>query len=193
MSISAYLVDDDIRSRERMGYIVREFFAGELDIVGESAEPQRALEQIIKQCPEIAFLDVEMPGMTGLELADKLRKKGYKGRIIFVSAHGHYSIKAIKAEAFDYILKPVDVDEFKETIARYRSLSSGAPDPGLVSNFDLSERELELIQHLSKGLSSEQIAEKMFLSRHTIDTHRRNILSKTGTRNTIELLNLLRK
>jgi DNA-binding NarL/FixJ family response regulator len=134
-----------------------------------------------------------MPGMTGLELADTLRKKGYKGRIIFVSAHGHYSIKAIKAEAFDYILKPVDVDELKETIARYRSLSSGAPDPGLVRNFDLSERELELIQHLSKGLSSEQIAEKMFLSRHTIDTHRRNILSKTGSRNTIELLNLLRK
>jgi DNA-binding CsgD family transcriptional regulator len=51
---------------------------------------------------------------------------------------------------------------------------------------------MELIELLCKGLSSEEIASKLFLSRHTIDTHRRNIHNKTGTRNVVELLNLLR-
>lgn len=193
MTISAYLVDDDTRSRERMAYIVREFFTDDLEIIGESGDPLQALEQILKLSPEIAFLDVEMPGMTGLVLADKLRKKGYKGKIVFVSAYDHYSIKAIKAEAFDYILKPVDVDELKKTILRYKSHLSGGLDPSVAKSFDLSEREQELIHYLARGLSSEEIAEKMYLSRHTIDTHRRNILTKTGSRNTIELLNLLRK
>ncbi|RLD58782.1 MAG: hypothetical protein DRJ05_07470 [Bacteroidetes bacterium] len=62
----------------------------------------------------------------------------------------------------------------------------------MIKNFEISEREEELIAYLSKGLSSEEVAAEMFLSRHTVDSHRRNIHAKTGTRNTVELLNLLR-
>lgn len=174
-------------------YLIREFMKDDLEVLGDSSDPRLALEQILELSPELAFLDVEMPGMTGLELAELLSKKGYKGKIIFVTGHGHYSIKAIKSEAFDYILKPVDVDELKESIKRYKAHTSGGFNPEIVQNFDLSEREFEIIQLLSTGLSSEEIAGKMFLSRHTIDTHRRNILSKTGTRNSIELLNLLKQ
>lgn len=191
MTIPVYIVDDDTHARERMLYLCREFFENKIQVVGNSSDPQEALVQIPLLKPEILFLDIEMPGMTGLELAHKLQNKGFKGKIIFVSAFGHYSIKAIKTNAFDYILKPVDVDELKQSIERYKSKISNELDSKIAMNFDLSKREIELIRYLSKGLSSEEIAEEMFLSRHTIDTHRRNILSKTGVRNTIELLNLL--
>lgn len=192
MSIPVYVIDDDIAARERLAYIFNEFFRDEMQLVGQSGKPVEAIDQILSLGPEIVFLDMEMPGMTGLEMAAKLKELAYKGKIIFVSAHGHYSIKAIKASAFDYILKPVDVDEVKETIKRYRSYSDKNINPDLVNAYELSNREVELIKLLAKGLSSEEIADKMFLSRHTIDTHRRNILQKTGARNTIELLDLIR-
>jgi len=132
--------------------------------------------------------------MTGLELSEQLQAKGYKGKIIFVTAYGHYSIKAIRANAFDYLLKPVDVEELKKSIARFKSNNNQQFNPDVISNHELSNREMELVGFLSKGLSTEEIAAEMFLSRHTIDAHRRNIHTKTRTRtrNTVELLNLLR-
>ena len=84
------------------------------------------------------------------------------------------------------------LDKLKESIKRYKSQAKGGFNPEIIKQFELSEREMELIELLCKGLSSEEIASKLFLSRHTIDTHLRNIHNKTGTRNVVELLNLLR-
>jgi DNA-binding CsgD family transcriptional regulator len=84
-----------------------------------------------------------------------------------------------------------DVDELKQATERLTKTEQMF-NVAAIKRFDLSEREMEIITHLSKGMSSQEIANEMFLSRHTIDTHRRNIHTKTGTKNTIELLNLLR-
>ena len=192
MPITTYIVDDEAPARERLIYLIDHFLQGELEIVGQSGNSADALAQIQQLTPELLFLDVEMPGMTGLDLAGKLKAKGFNGKIIFVTAHDHYSIKAIRANAFDYLLKPVDVDELKQAIERLKTKDNKKFNEDVIINFELTEREMELITHLSKGLSSEEIANEMFLSRHTIVTHRRNIHTKTGTRNTVELLNLLR-
>lgn len=192
MPISTYIVDDETIARERLIYLINHFLNNELKILGQSGKPLEALEQIPKLSPDLLFLDVEMPGMTGLELAQQLRSKGFKGEIIFVTAFDHYSIKAIRANAFDYLLKPVDVDELKSAIERLKSKSNERFNIGIIQSFELSEREVELITFLSKGLSTKEIASEMFLSRHTIDTHRRNIHTKTGTKNTVELLNLIK-
>lgn len=191
-NITTYIVDDESPARKRLIYLLDHFLKNELEVIGQSGNPNEALKQIPKLSPELLFLDVEMPGMTGLELAQQLQAKAYKGKIVFVTAFNHYSVKAIRANAFDYILKPVDVDELKQTIVRIKTKTNQQFNPDVIKNFELTEREVELITYLSKGLSSEEIAAEMFLSRHTIDTHRRNILVKTGARNTIELLNLLR-
>jgi len=192
MPITTYIVDDEAPARERLVYLIEHFLQGNLEIIGQSGNALEALKQIPKLSPDLLFLDVEMPEMTGLELAEQLQNKGYKGKIIFITAHDHYSIKAIRAGAFDYLLKPVDVDELKKSIERFKEKTNNLFNPEAIISFELSEREMELISHLSKGLSSEEIANEMFLSRHTIDTHRRNILLKTGARNSVELLNLLR-
>jgi two-component system response regulator DesR len=192
MPISIYLVDDEVQARERLIYLLNEFLQDEIKIIGQASQAKRAIIEILKLEPQIVLMDVEMPGMTGIELANELTNKGYQGKIIFISAHMHYSIKAIRAEAFDYILKPVDIDELKQAIERYIAKARHEFNPAVIKNFDLSDREVELIHYLASGLSSEEIASKVFLSRHTIDTHRRNILTKTGAKNTIDLLNLLK-
>ena len=192
MPITTYIVDDETIARERLIYLIKKFLDGELKIIGQTAKPQKALTEIPKLSPGIVFLDVEMPEMSGLELAQQLMTKAFKGKIIFVTAFDHYVIKAIRANAFDYLLKPVDVDELKKVIERYNTSSGNSFNPDVLKHFDLSKREIELITLISKGLSSAEIATEMFLSKHTVDTHRRNILSKTETRNVVELLNLLR-
>jgi len=178
-------------ARERMEYLINSFFGSELKIIGKSSLPESALEEIPKLKPDIAFLDVEMPGMTGLELAGQLKAKGFKGKVVFVTAFDHYSVKALRANAFDYLVKPVDVDELKQCLNRFNRTPEKKFDEAVIKNFDLSKREMEIISHLAKGLSSKEVAAEMFLSRHTVDTHRRNIHTKTGTRNTVELINLL--
>ncbi len=192
MPITTYIVDDEAPARKRLLYLFDNFLKGELEVIGQSSSPADALEQIPNLSPELLFLDVEMPEMTGIELAEKLKATRYKGKIIFVTAYGHYSIKAIRANAFDYLLKPVDIDELNKAIERLKSGKNQQLNTNIVKRFDLTKREIELITHLSKGFSSEEIAAEMFLSKHTVDTHRRNIFVKTGVRNTVELLNLLR-
>ncbi|MDY0101852.1 MAG: response regulator transcription factor [Lentimicrobium sp.] len=193
MPITTYILDDEVPARERLAYLITRFFNAEFELKGQSGQPTEAIDQILALSPQVLFLDVEMPGMTGLEVSGELYAKGFKGKIVFVTAFDHYAIKAIRANAFDYILKPVDVDELKLVIERFQSQEEKQFNTAIIENFELSEREIELITHLSKGLSSEEIANEMFLSRHTVDTHRRNIHTKTGTKNTVELLNLLRE
>jgi len=191
MAILTYIVDDEGSARERMEYLINHFLPGRVKVLGGSNTPKTALAQIPKLNPDLAFLDVEMPHMSGMELCEKLKTKGYRGKVVFVTAYDHYSIKAIRAGAFDYLLKPVDVDELVEMINRFEVNTNHRLNPDVIKNFDLSSREVELIEYLSKGFSSEEIGTKLFISRHTVDTHRRNIHTKTGTKNIVELINLL--
>lgn len=158
MPITTYIVDDETAACERLVYLIGHFLNGDLEIVGQSAKPLEALTQIPKLSPELLFLDVEMPGMTSLELAEKLKKTGCRAKVIFVTGFGHYSIKAIRANAFDYLLKPVDVDELKQAVERLKTKVNQL----VVKNFGLTVREIELLAFLSNDFSSDEIAKKMF-------------------------------
>jgi len=192
MAVSVYVVDDEVLARERLVYLFTTYFNGGVKLLGSSGDATEVLQKVPELIPELLFLDIELPGITGLEIAEKLKNEGYKGKIIFVTGFGHYSIKAIREGAFDYLLKPVDADELKQTVERYKNTKSKIFNQALLEKFNLSKREIEIINWVAKGLSSEEIAREMFLSRHTVDTHRRNIHTKTGTRNSVELLNLLK-
>lgn len=176
LKIKIFLVDDDERAINRMKILLDPI--SEVEVAGAITNPNLALEAILKAKPDLVFLDVEMPGKTGLEIAEDLRKSLSRAKVIFVTSHDHYAIKAIKKEAFDYLLKPVDLEELKIAIQRFI---------GRVQ-INLSQRELEIIRLVAKGLTSQQIGEKLCLSRHTVDTHRRTILEKTACRNALELV-----
>jgi len=105
----------------------------ELDLLATAANGLEALERIETLQPDIAFLDIRMPGLTGLEVA---RRLNVPCRIVFVTAYDQYAVEAFEREAVDYLLKPVNDERLQQTIARLRnSLAQPAaalPDPLLV-------------------------------------------------------------
>lgn len=192
MAIPVYIIDEELQAIERLEYLCHTFLKGEVVIVGKSMKPKEALDEIWELKPQIVFADIEMPGMSGLELAKTINASGFEGKIVFVTAYNQYLVKAIRAEAFDYLIKPVDIDELRNCVGRFKKHTLDKFNGFVIKHYGLSDREYDVVKLLAQGLSSNEIGEKLFLSHHTVETHRRNILAKTGVKNTVELINLLR-
>ncbi len=174
--IKVVVVDDEVRALNRMQILLKNF--PEIEILEMFYDADQAIEYIVENEPDLVFLDIEMPGKTGLEIAEELNKNVLHTKIIFVSSYDHYAIKAIKNHAFDYLLKPVDMDDLKATIERFKAQTLS----------HLNRREYKVISLIAKGLSSKEIGEILHISHHTVDTYRRNILEKTECKNAAELI-----
>ncbi len=109
------IIDDEPKGRSILQQLIA-LHAQQLTVVGMAANADEGLALIDSYKPDVVFLDVEMPGKSGFDLLRELGNINFK--VVFVSAHNHYSLKAIKFHAFDYLLKPIDVDELKQTIAK---------------------------------------------------------------------------
>ena len=125
----------------------------------------------------------------------ELFRKGYSLNcyfpyIIMVTAHEQYAIKAIKKGVFDYLVKPIDMDELKETLTRLQKHIAVPFSTLFESHENLSEREKEVLELVLKGNTSQEIANLLFLSKNTIDSHRKNILKKTGASSISELIRM---
>ncbi len=180
--ITAILVDDEKLSLNRMTDLLKLF--EHVEILHTEFEPETAIERIVKTQPDIVFLDIEMPGMTGFTLIEKVRSQFVFPTFIMVTAFSQYAVKAIKKEAFDFLVKPVDIDDLRECLERFDQKQNHFPH---IDNSNLSDREKEVAKLLCKGLTSQEIAEILFISKHTVDTHRRRILEKLGIKSTAEL------
>ncbi len=93
-----------------------------VDVVGTHAHPQKAVEEIIVNPPDLIFLDIQMPGMNGFDLIRALHDAGVKPYVIFVTAYDHYAVEAIKYSVFDYLLKPVDSKKLRNSLERFLDL-----------------------------------------------------------------------
>ncbi|MEZ5196361.1 MAG: response regulator transcription factor [Bacteroidales bacterium] len=179
--IKTVLVDDDIRALKRMNILLG--FFTEIEIIEQFSDAENSIDFIIENEPDLVFLDIEMPGTTGLDVADKLALGKLHTKIIFVTSFDHYAINAIKKNAFDYLLKPVSIDDLKKSIERYKA----------TIHSNLTKREYEIIRLIAKGYNSKKIGEQLFISHHTVDTYRRLILEKTGCKNSAELISFASK
>ncbi len=175
LKIKTILIDDEERALNRMKMLLSKF--PEIQILDAIINASYAIEYILESAPDLIFLDIEMPGKTGLEVAQEINKNNLQTKIIFMTAHEHYAIKAIKAEAFDYLLKPIGIDDLKNTLDRYHSKTQTK----------FTKREIEIINLITKGLSSKDIGGRLSISHHTVDTHRRKILEKSECHNAVEL------
>lgn len=106
--LKACIVDDEKKGRDSLQQLLEEN-CKEIEVIGHADSVETAFAFIKKHHPDLIFLDVEMPRGSGFELLKRFEKIDFK--TIFVTAHNHYAIKAIKFAAIDYLLKPVDVDE----------------------------------------------------------------------------------
>lgn len=114
---SAIIVDDELSSRKYLRNLLANY--SYITIASEAASVQEGIAAIQKHCPDIVFLDVEMPNNSGFDLIHDIHKQGLQTTIIFVTGYQKYAIEAIKHAAFDYLLKPVDPDELEKTLIRY--------------------------------------------------------------------------
>jgi len=118
--IRALLVDDEGPARSELRYLL----AGhDVEVVGEAGGAREALELAHDLAPDVVFLDVEMPGLSGVEAAPLVRERVDPPAVVFVTAHERYAVDAFAVEAFDYLLKPVDPDRLARVVERLRERS----------------------------------------------------------------------
>jgi two-component system LytT family response regulator/two-component system response regulator LytT len=106
MELRALLVDDEQLARDELGYLLGRI--GDVEVVGQAGNGMEALAAAARLRPNVIFLDVQMPGLTGFEVARRLLEEGSVSHIIFVTAYDQHAIEAFEVNAVDYLLKPVD-------------------------------------------------------------------------------------
>lgn len=116
MMIRAVLVDDEEPARSRLKRLLAE--AGGVEVVAEAADGPQAIERIHEVRPDLVFLDIEMPGCTGLDVAAALRPP--RPRIIFCTAYDQYALDAFEVNAIDYMLKPLNTDRLKRALRQIK-------------------------------------------------------------------------
>lgn len=107
------IVDDERLAREELKSLLSEY--SEIEIIGEYKNAIEAKEAIERDSPDLVFMDIQMPGETGLELLEKIKNPP---RTIFVTAYDEYAIKAFELKAYDYLMKPIDPDRLAEVYKR---------------------------------------------------------------------------
>lgn len=140
MNTTCLIVDDEKLARD----LLSEYIAGfpEIDVIGEASKGNEAVEKINKLKPDLIFLDVQMPGMTGFDVLEEIDHEPY---IIFTTAYDQYAIKAFEKNAVDYVLKPLDEERFRTAVNR--ALKRKTADQGnleeLIKSFKSGNRNFE--------------------------------------------------
>lgn len=199
--LNLYLVDDHALFREGL-----KFLLSKLDFVAEIYEAENGadfIQKLRQQPADLVLLDIEMPVMNGIESAQKALEIDPEIKIIALSMYSDesYYSSMIEAGACGFLLKNSNFSEVKKAILdvsegkNYFSLEilqailtrlnrKKTSQP----NNELTERETEILFHICKGLSNAEIAEKLCISKRTVDKHRENLLQKTQSKNTANLV-----
>jgi DNA-binding NarL/FixJ family response regulator len=169
-------------------------------VVGEASNGEEALGIIGKQAPDVVLLDINMPGMSGIETLSALRRRGLKSQVLMltISQQEEDLLGAIRAGAQGYLLKNAEPETLQNTIKQvvagksvlapevttqvFRLVRSGQ----LGSSNVLTEREVEVLRNLARGLTTSQTGSEMFISENTVKTHIRHILEKLEVSNRAE-------
>lgn len=127
MPIRTLIVDDEYPARMELRFRLGQH--PDIEVIGEAASGREALALIDALDYDVVFLDVQMPGMSGVDLARKLRARERVPKVVFVTAYETYALPAFEIRAVDYLLKPFDDQRLAETVARLRELAGPQPTP----------------------------------------------------------------
>src|SRR2546428_13195442 len=142
MDLRAVLVDDEQLARDELGYLLGQI--GGVEVLGQAGNGIEALTAIERLRPDVVFLDVQMPGLTGFEVARRMLDARTASHIIFVTAYDQHAIEAFEVNAVDYLLKPVDQGRLEVAVERARRrIVIDRPADG-VNNADL-EKIIQLV------------------------------------------------
>jgi two-component system LytT family response regulator len=168
MILRAIIIDDEPKGIHALKLIIQDFIK-DVKVVASSTRASEAIDLIGDYAPDIVFLDIDMPEMNGFELLERLSVKNFS--LVFVTAHKQYALKALKSNAADYLLKPIDHRELQKTIHRIRSNTHAAGAiPPLSAMTDPSSRQ-RLLVNLRSAVESVELEEIIYLESRSNYTH----------------------
>jgi len=199
--IRIIITDDHQLFRNGLKILLNAF--QEFEVVGEASNGEEFLRIIKNTTADVVLMDINMPEMDGIEATRKGLKLCPAINIIALSMYGEeeYYYKMVDAGAKGFLLKDSDISEVKEAILTVRKGGSYFSQELLYhviqkikhrenesKTANLSKREKEILLKICEGLSNQEIAETLFISKRTVDKHRANLLGKTNSKNTASLI-----
>jgi NarL family two-component system response regulator LiaR len=200
-TLTIYLVDDHNLFREGLKILLSRLPM--VKKIYEAENGKEFLEHFQQASPDIVLMDIEMPGLDGIRTTKKALETAPELKIIALSmyAEENYYTNMIEAGVRGFLLKNSSFDQVQralEDVAEGRSYFSPEIMDELIRNInrkkiirketDLTDREIEILFYICKGLSNQEIAHKLMLSKRTVDKHRENLLLKTASKNTASLV-----
>lgn len=193
--ISTFLADDHQMFRQGLRTLLEA--ADGIEVVGEASDGQESLKEIERLQPNVAVLDVAMPGLSGIEVTKRLAKLAPRTKILILTMHSDtfFAVEALRAKALGFMLKEESITNLVDAIhkvaqgetvvsphlekAVFRELNSSQSKKSADSPVNiLTARETEILQLVAEGLTNQEIAGMLFISPSTVDTHRKNIMAK---------------
>ncbi|AUJ28961.1 MAG: response regulator transcription factor [Liquorilactobacillus hordei] len=196
--IKIYLAEDQSLLNSALTQLLN--LEDDFQVVGNAVDGAKAWQDLQVLKPDVAILDIEMPKMTGLEVALQVNKKNLQEKVIILTtfAQKAYFEQAVLANVSGYLLKDSPSEEL---IAAIRDVSAGKTifAPELVVNMisaennPLSTRELEILKVAESGITTKQIAQQLFLSEGTVRNYLSAVFSKLGVHNRIEAIKVVKE
>ena len=193
--MKVYLIDDDQAVLSALKLL--------LETVGMEvaayADPKVFLSQLPSLSPGCIVLDIRMPSISGLRLQEQLGELGCEWPVIIITGHGDIDAcrKAFKHGAVDFLSKPIDeqdlIDAVQKAFVLLKKVQALAAERAEAANLlgRLTAREREVLELITKGFTSREIADTLGLSPRTVESHRVHIVAKMGTNSVVELARIL--
>ncbi|WP_088653978.1 response regulator transcription factor [Geofilum rhodophaeum] len=201
-SIRVFLVDDHTLFLKGLKSLLDPLH--DFTVVGEAYNGLEFLEKYEAARPDVVLMDISMPEMNGIEASKKVLEQDPNLKIITLSMYGdqEYYSRMLEIGVRGFVLKDSDIQEvktaihtvaeggnyFSQPLLRGLILARKENPPTEQEDDQLSERELEVLLEICQGLSNNEIADKLFISKRTVEKHRANVLLKTGCKNTASLV-----
>lgn len=205
MKINVLLADDHSVVREGIRRVLEDAY--DIEVAGEAADGLEAAQQTATLHPRVVLLDIAMPNLGGLEAAQQIRQANPEVAIVFLTMHEseEYFFEALRSGADGYVPKSASAGEVIEAVrsaargqvylhpslARFLLqgfLGRAAPDDSLDAYQKLTPREREVLSMVANGLTTNEIASRLYLSPNTVHRHRNNLMQKLGLHDRLDLL-----
>ena len=171
----------------------------DIEVVGRARDGREALEMVAKARPDVVLTDIEMPRMTGLELAAELKRQGDPARVVILTtfARSGYLRRALEAGAAGYLLKDAPSERLAEAVRQvHQGLRAVAPELAAAAWDEpdpLTDRERQVLRLAGEGMSSSRISAELHLSEGTVRNYLSEAISKLGAENRVEAARIARQ
>jgi DNA-binding NarL/FixJ family response regulator len=184
--ISVMVVDDHPLFREGLAALLQD--EAEVALVGEAADGREAVERFRTLRPDVTLMDLQMPGLSGIEAMQLIRREFPEARFVVLTTYSHdvQVLRALQAGAAGYLLKSALRKDLLNTIrtvhrgGKNLSAEVAAELAEHVLDEELTERELEILKRVSTGTSNKEIAAALALTEATVKSHMKNVMAKLG-------------